>query len=74
MGNNLVAASGHHDTREIAWVGEAMSPGQSIDALADSGETRFHSLGLRPSAALTLIIRNCSAARSPHDDLLVREE
>ena len=74
MGKNLVAESGHHDTREIAWVGEVVSPGQSFDALADSGETRLHSLDLRLSAALTLIIRNCTVARSLHDDLLVREE
>ena len=74
MAKNLVTAGGYHDTREVAWVKEVTQDGQTFAALANSGEARFHSLDLRLSTALTLIIRNAPNARALHDDLLVKEE
>ena len=49
VGKNLVAAGGRIDQRENAWWAEVSKETSTFDSLADSGEDRFVSLGLKLS-------------------------
>ena len=74
MVKNLVTAGGYRDSAEAVWTAEVAKPGQTFEALADSGDIRLRSLGRRLSTAPTLLIRNCPAGRPLREGLMAKEE
>ena len=53
---------------------EAWTPGQTFDALANSGKERCCFMDLKLSAVLTTMIKGTPAARVLYDDITVREQ
>ena len=51
VAKGLVSSGGHEGMSELNGVSEVTSDGQALEALAESGEARLRSLGLRLNSA-----------------------
>ena len=60
----LTEASVYYDKAEVAWLMKVTTPAATFDALADSGEPRFHGLDTMLAPALQALVTTGELGRS----------